>query len=300
MLESGRTLTVPVVEPVPARARMLARAQRLTLLALLALLARAVGASWAAGVVADAETGSSLSPTSSCSACWRWRPSPSLGAAPGSSRASLGQQDRMLRTVVHEVRAPLGRLAGRRRRGSQRRAPGRRGARRGRGGGRGRHRVHQRPHRSRPGVLGRARRPAGTGAAGRRRRRPAAGRRRSRVLSVVPEPGPGEVVGSPSVARLALANLIRNAAQHALSGRSRGDPGGRRRARHRRPRRRPRRRPLAGWSASPAPTPRACPTGHAGLRAHHRRLGRRAPRRCSSGWRTGPVTASRPGSTCRS
>jgi signal transduction histidine kinase len=210
-------MTVEVVEPVPARTRMLARAQRRALLALLVLLVVAVGASWVAGLLVDADAGASLRAHLVVLALLAMA---ALAIARRSTRfveGVFGQQDRMLRTVVHEVRAPLGRLLA--------------AVDEGRSGVRPADEALDEVGEEGEAVsefindlTEAARVFSGVLAVPTERAVLAelvCAPPRADVLKgavVAPEPGPGAVIGSPRLLRLALANLIRNAAQHAYQG----------------------------------------------------------------------------------
>lgn len=203
--------------PVPARARMLARARRLALLVLLGLLVVAAAAGWSAAVVAGA--GARRAAVAQGVALLGLAAA-AVALARVSTRFVEGvfaQQDRILRTVVHEVRAPLGRLLA--------------AVDEGRVGVRPPETVLLEVAREGESVtefIGdlteAARVFSGVLAVPSERTVLAdvvsAPLRPDVVMGaeVAVDPGKGEVLGSPRLLRLAVGNLIRNAAQHAYHG----------------------------------------------------------------------------------
>jgi signal transduction histidine kinase len=196
---------------------MLVRARRLALVVLLVLLVVTVGASWVAALIAHADVGPAVLTHLVVLGLL------ALGAWAIARRSTrfvegiFGQQDRILRTIVHEVRAPLGRLLAAV-------DEGRSGVRSaddaldeiGVEGEAVTEFINDLTEAARvfSGVLAvPTERAVLNDVIG-------ATPRPDVVMGavVVPEKGPGEVIGSPRLLRLALGNLIRNAAEHAYQG----------------------------------------------------------------------------------
>lgn len=217
-----------VDEPVPARLRLLARARRLARRVLLALLVVASGLSWigaavvvlASGQIDGGQGGLLVQILAAHLVALGLLAVAAVVLARRSTRfieAVFGQQDRITRAVVHEVRAPLGRLLA--------------AVDEGRSGALAPEDALDEAAAEGEAIsqfigdLTEAARvfsgasPVQTavtslGALVTTPPRPDV----VKGASIKPEPSAGVVLGSPGLLRLALGNLIRNAAEHGYQG----------------------------------------------------------------------------------